>query len=88
MLALARGDAPAIVERVLDYRDRLRAAKPRPSRDVAFTLAAGIVFSSDTEDATDRVPGDLAALHSIQAVLNARRAAVGAAVGAGVAAQS
>ena len=88
MLALARGDVPAIVERVLDYRDRLRAAKPRPSRDIAFTLAAEIVFSSDTEDATDRSPGHLAALRSIQAIVNTRRAAVGAAVGAGVASQS
>ena len=88
MLALARGDAPAIVERVLDYRDRLRAVKPRPSRDLAFTLAAGLVFASDTEDATDRSAGDLAALHSIQAILNARRAAMAAAGGAGVASQA
>ena len=42
MLALTQ-EAPArVVDRVLRYRDRLRAAKPRPPKDRALSLAAGI----------------------------------------------
>ena len=86
LLALTHGDAATVVERVLDYRDRLREGKPRPAKALAFTLAAGIAFAWDAEHSIDRAAGDLAALHAIQAIITARRVALATAVGAGAAA--
>ena len=86
LLALTQGAPGEVVDRVLDYRDRLRAVKPRPDRTVAFTLAAGIEMAADAEIAGERNAGDLAALQSIQAILDAQQAAMIAAVSAGAAA--
>ncbi|MDE0348299.1 MAG: DUF4003 family protein [Gammaproteobacteria bacterium] len=88
ILALVHEDVAAVVDRALDYRERLRANKPRPGRDLAFTVAVGLAFAGDARRAADRVAGDLAALHSIQAILSARRAAAASAAGAGAAAHS
>ena len=74
MLALTQ-EAPArVVDRVLRYRDRLRGAKPRPSKDTAFSLAAGIALAEDSKRAGERSAGDLAALQAIQAILDAQQA--------------
>ena len=75
-----------MVDRVLSYRDRLRAVTPRPDRTVAFTLAAGIEMAADAEVAGERNAGDLAALQSIQAILDAQQAAMIAAISASSAA--
>ena len=82
MLALTQGDPRTAVDQVLRYSERLRQAKPRPSREVAFSLAAGIELAEDTERATKDNAGDLAALQSIRAILDAQQAAVMAAVSA------
>ena len=74
MLALSQDPAARVVDRVLQYRDRLRAAKPRPTKGEAFSLAAGITLADDTERAGQRNAGDLAALQSIQAILDAQQA--------------
>ncbi len=86
LLALTQSPTAAVVDRVLDNRDRLRQAKSRPDKSVAFTLAAGIELSADTERAGERSAGDLAALQSIQAILDAQQAATIAAISAGGAA--
>ena len=86
LLALTQSPAAEVVDRVLDNRDRLREAKSRPDKSVAFTLAAGIELSADTERAGERSAGDLAALQSIQAILDAQQAATIAAISAGGAA--
>jgi hypothetical protein len=83
VLALTQGPPGHVVERVLRHRDRLRNARPRPSKDIAFSLAAGIELAEDTEKAGDRSAGDLAALQSIRAILDAQQAATIAAVSAG-----
>ncbi|MYE14646.1 MAG: DUF4003 family protein [Gammaproteobacteria bacterium] len=88
ILALMYADVAAVVDRALDYRDRLRAVKPRAGRDLAFTVAVGLAFAADEGGPADRVAGDLAALQSIQAILSARRAAAASAAGAGGAAHS
>lgn len=88
IIALVHGDVPAVVERALDYRDRLRAVKPRPGRDLAFTIAVGLAFAGDERGAAERAAGDMAALHSIQAILSARNAAAASAVAAGGAGQA
>jgi len=82
-LALAHGDAATVVDRTLRYRDRLRAKRPRPAREVAFSLAAGIVLAEDAEHAIKRSAGDIAALQSIQAILDAQQAAMVASISAG-----
>ena len=85
LLALTEEDPATLVERVLEHRERLRAARPRPGKDLAFSLAAGIALAADQAHAAERGAGDLAALHSLQAILNARHAAVAASAGAGAA---
>ena len=83
VLALTQGAPAHVVGRVLRYRDRLRTARPRPSKDIAFSLAAGIELAEDSEQAGERSAGDLAALQSIRAILDAQQAATIAAVSAG-----
>ena len=82
-LALARGRPARVVDRTLRYRDRLRAKRPRPARELAFSLAAGIVLAEEAEHAAKRSAGDLAALQSIQATLDAQQAALVASISAG-----
>ena len=82
MLALT-GSAPnSVAERVLRFRDRLREAKPRPTRGIAFSLAAGIVLAEDGDHPSRQLAGDLAALHAIQAIIDAQQAAAASAAGA------
>ena len=84
MLALTQGAPQTAVDQVLRYCERLRQAKPRPSKEVAFSLAAGIELAEDTERATKENAGDLTALQSIRAILDAQHAAVMVAVSAGI----
>ena len=86
LLALTQRSPGEVVDRVLRNRDRLRAVKPRPDKAVAFTLAAGIELAADTEVAGERDAGELAALQSIQAIIDAQQAAMIAAISAGAAA--
>jgi hypothetical protein len=88
MLALTQ-EAPArLVDRVLRYRGRLRGAKPRPPKDMAFSLAAGIALAEDGQRAGKRGAGDLAALSAIQAILDAQQAVMVATIAASTAATS
>ena len=88
VLALTQGSPGQVVDRVLRYRDRLRSARPRPSKDIAFSLAAGIELAEDSEQAGERNAGDLAALQSIRAILDAQQAATVAAMSAASTASS
>ena len=89
ILALTSADPMSLVRTVLDYRDRLRKARRRPPREIAFSLAAGMAMAEDAErgaklgDVRDR-----AALQQVQAILAAQQAAVIAAVAASSAAAS
>ena len=86
LLALTQGVAADVVDRVIRNRDRLQQAKSRPGKSVAFTLAAGIELSADTERAGERSADDLAALQSIRAILDAQQAAMIAGISAAAAA--
>ena len=79
LLALT-GDEPArVVRTTLAYRDRLREARPRPSKEMALSLAAGLMLAGDTSrPGRLRKARDLAALQSVMAVLAARQAAAAA----------
>ncbi len=83
MLALTHDRPARVVKRTLEYRDRLRDHRPRPAKELAFSLAVGIELAEDAEDAGRRSAGDLAALQSIRAILDAQQAAIVAAVSAG-----
>ncbi len=86
ILALTQGAPHATVDRVLRYRERLRQAKPRPSNEVALSLAAGIELAEDTARAAKEGVGDMAALQAIQSVLDAQQEAMVAVVSASTAA--
>ena len=88
LLALTQEAPGRVVERVLGYRDRLRVAKPRPSKDLAFSLAAGIELAEDSARASHGSAGDLAALQAIRDILDAQQAATIAAISASSAAAS
>ena len=88
LLALTQESPGRVVDRVLGYRDRLRAAKPRPSKDLAFSLAAGIELAEDSARASHGSAGDLAALQAIRDILDAQQAATIAAISASSAAVS
>ena len=85
ILALTQSPPSQVVDRVLEFRDRLRGAKPRPTKDIAFSLAAGIFLAEDHQRAGQEAAGDLAALQAIQAIIDAQQAA---AAGAAAAASS
>ena len=85
MLALTQGAPHTTVDRVLRYRERLRQAKPRQSNDVALSLAAGIELAEDTARAAKEGVGDMAALQTIQSILDAQQAAMVAAISASTA---
>lgn len=83
LLSLA-GDAPGkIATRVLGFRDRLREARPRPSSEIAFGIACGLVLAGQAEAGTT---GDAAALAAAQAILEAQTAVIAAASAAAAAA--
>ena len=82
LLALTQEAPASVVRRVLEYRDRLRAATPRPSADVAFSLAAGIELAEDSARASHGGAGDLAALKALRDLLDAQEAATIAALSA------
>ena len=88
LLALTQEPPERVVGRVLEYRDRLRAAKPRPSKDLALSLAAGIELAEDSARAGHDSAGDLAALQTIRDILDAQQAATIAAISASSAAAS
>jgi len=87
LLVLAGGHVDEVVPRVLEYRDRLRAAKPRPTAELAFSIAAGMVLAEEArrvETAADVT--DVSTLRSVQAMIAAQQAAVVACMAATTAA--
>lgn len=86
LLALTRESPDVVTARVLDYRERLRQAKPRPAADLAFSLAAGMELAEDSQRALENSTGDLAALQSLRVILDAQQAATMAAISGGAAA--
>ncbi|MEE4272143.1 MAG: DUF4003 family protein [Thermoanaerobaculales bacterium] len=76
-LLVLTGVHPAeVVPRVLEYRDRLRARKPRPAAEIAFSIAAGIVLAEEADKAAALAEAATAAnLRAVQAVIEAQQAA-------------
>ena len=74
MLVLSGGHIEEVVPRVIEYRDRLREVKPRPTADIAFSIAAGVVLAEEAE----RLKGleDTSTLRAVQAIIDAQQAAM------------
>ena len=87
VLALCSPQPARLAQQVLAIRDRLRSHKPRPSRDLAFSLASGIVLAEDAKK-RERLAdtGDIAAARMAQTVLEAQQAAMAAVIAGSVAA--
>jgi hypothetical protein len=83
LLTLTGGHVAEIVPRVLEFRDRLRSAKPRPTADMAFSIACGLVLAEEprrVEGAADAE--DVSTLRAVQSVIEAQQAAMIAAMAA------
>ncbi|MGD8376185.1 MAG: DUF4003 family protein [Acidobacteriota bacterium] len=86
ILSLSQGTPDAVVDRALRFVERLRAERPRPGRDIAFSLAAGLVLAEDARKAGPRSVADLGQLQAAQAIIAAQQAAMVAAIAASSAA--
>jgi len=77
LLVLSGGHVDEVVPRVVEYRDRLRGVKTRPTADIAFSIAAGVILAEEAErmkvleDA-----GTAATLRAVQAIIEAQQAAM------------
>lgn len=87
LLVLSGGGVDEVSTRVVEYRDRLRAVKPRPSKDLAFSIAAGVVLAEEVEKLKGLDDAATAAnLSAVQAIIEAQQAAVIACIAASTAA--
>jgi hypothetical protein len=89
ILALTEDTPARLVKRVLDTRRALRAARPKPGKDLAFSLAAGLVLAEEAGRLGDAgsLPA-LSMLRTVQTILDAQAAAAMAAVAAVMAASA
>jgi len=77
LLVLSGGHVDEVVPKVIEYRDRLRSVKPRPSADVAFSIAAGVVLAEEAERMGNLEDASAAAsLRAVQAIIEAQQAAM------------
>jgi hypothetical protein len=77
LLVLGGGHVDDVVPRVIEYRDRLRAVKPRPTADIAFSLAAGVVLAEQAARMTGLDSAAAAAnLRAVQSIIEAQQAAM------------
>jgi hypothetical protein len=77
LLVLSGGDVDEIVPRVIEYRDRLREVKPKPTADIAFSVAAGVVLAEEAEKMGKLEGAATAAnLRAVQAIIEAQQAAM------------
>jgi hypothetical protein len=77
LLVLSGGRVDEVVPRVIGYRDRLRAVKPKPTADIAFSIAAGAVLREEAERMKRLEKAETAAtLHTVQTLIEAQQAAM------------
>jgi hypothetical protein len=77
LLVLGGGHVDEVVPKVIEYRDRLRGEKPRPTPDIAFSLAAGVVLAEEVERMKGLDGAATAAnLRAVQAIIEAQQAAM------------
>ena len=77
LLVLSGGHVDEVVPKVIEYRDRLRAVKPKPTADIAFSIAAGVVLAEQAERMQNLEDAAAAAnLRAVQAIIEAQQAAM------------
>jgi hypothetical protein len=77
LLVLSGSHVDEVVPRVIEYRDRLREVKPRPTADIAFSVAAGVVLAEEAERMRGLEDATTAAnLRAVQAIIEAQQAAM------------
>lgn len=81
ILTLTPTSPAALVRRVVADVEALRAERPRPTKDLAFSIASGLALGRELPAAGAVV--DVSAIRAAQAALEAQQAAVMAAVAAG-----
>jgi hypothetical protein len=83
LLVLSGGHVDHVVPKVIEYRDRLRAVKPKPTADIAFSIAAGVVLAEESERMRGLEDAAAAAnLRAVQAIIEAQQAAMIACIAA------
>jgi len=83
LLVLSGGHVDEVVPMVIEYRDRLRAVKPKPTADIAFSIAAGVVLAEEVEKIGGLEGATTAAnLRAVQAIIEAQQAAMIACIAA------
>ncbi len=87
LLVLGGGQTEEIATRVITYRDRLRAVKPKPQKEFAFSIATGVVLAEQAVVTGDVDAAEAAAnLRAVQALIEAQQAAMIACIAATTAA--
>lgn len=77
LLVLSGARVDDAADRAIAYRDRLRAVKPRPSAEIAFSIAAGVVLAEQAEAIGELDDAQTASnLRSVQTILEAQQAAI------------
>jgi len=77
LLVLSASHVDEVVPRVIEYRDRLREVKPRPTADIAFSIAAGVVLAEEAQRKGKLEGARTAAnLRAVQAIIEAQQAAM------------
>jgi hypothetical protein len=77
LLVLSGGHVDVVVPKVIEYRDRLRLVKPKPTADIAFSIAAGVVLAEEAERMRGLEDAAAAAnLRAVQAIIEAQQAAM------------
>ena len=77
MLVLSGGHVEEVVPKVIEYRHRLLEVKPRPTADIAFSIAAGVVLAEEARK-LEKLEGATTAanLRAVQALIEAQQAAM------------
>ena len=77
LLCLTSGTPSAVIRDLLKVRNELRNARPRPSKDIAFSLAVGLMLSREVARSKELgTTRDIAAISAAQALLEAQSAAM------------
>lgn len=77
LLVLAGGRVEEVAARVIEYRERLQAVKPRPAKEIAFSVAAGVVLAEQAERMKGLEGAEAAAsLRAVQTIIEAQQAAM------------
>jgi hypothetical protein len=83
ILALLQEPPAKLAQQVLGYFESVRAARPRPGKEIAFSLAAGIALAAEARrlEGAGSLPA-LNMLQNVQSILDAQAAAMAAAAAA------